>query len=373
MSDDDDELGGGPYRTHDEDDEDELPTVAASEAELVTMARALTAPHAYDVWSLLASSRSMPAKIGPTAAGLVGDALGQVWPALWKRDGARPGASIERGRVKRGRGWERHAVSPLTYSPATLAFLRWLVGSPLASAGNIDKLARMPLQIGDQVVVYLALDIAAGTPAQSVIARQPFVQATPLAWLGFPSLMTGTDVPDLEMLVTGPGAVVVEALTQDLATKWRATELSKRTMTDPEPLVALGATQDAILTELMDACDGVGRRDLAMFVIDAALPLLERGIAPIPTDLDMTKPLSVRAAARAAAGALLRGVQRWRDWDDRHRGVRFLDDDYEAAQMLLARFERVGRGGVDRAAQWLSELASLAPTTPAPAATVEPP
>ena len=356
-----------------EAEEDEQPTIAASEAELVTMARALTTPHAYDVWSLLASSRAMPPKIGPTSARLVADALNQIWPALWKRDGARPGASIERGRVKRGRGWERHAKAPLQYSGATIAFLRWLVGMPLATAGNVDKLAKMPLQIGDQVVIYLALDIAAGTPAQMVIARQPFVQAAPLAWIGFPQLMTGDDVPDLEMLVTGSGAVVIEALSQDLAAKWRAIEIGKRSMTDPEQLVALGASQDAVLTEFMDACDGVQRRDLALFVVDAALPLLERNVAPIPAELDQTKPLSVRAAGRAAAGALLRGVQRWRDWDERHRGVRFLDDDYEAAQMLLFRFERVGRVGVDRAAQWLSELSSLAPTTPAPAATVDPP
>ena len=361
--------GGGPYR----DAWEGPPEVSASEADLITMARALVAPHTYDMWSLVASSRPMPPKIGPTAARLVADALAQMWPALWKRDGARPGASIEKGKVKRGRGWERHTVVPLAYSSTTIALLRWMVGNALASGGNIEKLPRMPLQFGDQVAIYLALDVTVGTPAQAVIARQPLVQATPLAWLGFPNLMAGADPPDLETLVTGAGAIVVEALTVDLAARWRTLELGKRTMTDPDALVALGEAQDEVLEGFMATCDGAGRRELAGFVLDAALPLLERGIAPIPTDLDVTKPLSVRAAARNAAGALLRGVQRWREWDERHRGVRFLDDDYEASQLLLSRFERIGRGGVDRAAQWLADLASLAPTTPAPAATIEPP
>ncbi|HET9989908.1 MAG TPA: hypothetical protein VFQ65_15365, partial [Kofleriaceae bacterium] len=126
-----------------DDDEYELPaTVAASEAEIISMARALTAPQALDVWGLLAGARSMPAKIGPTCAELVGDALSQLWPALWRRDGARPGSSINTappsggaaspgqaglasraGKVVRGRGWERNPIAPLELSPFTLALL----------------------------------------------------------------------------------------------------------------------------------------------------------------------------------------------------------------------------------------------------------
>src|SRR5437867_1141505 len=106
---------------------DEPAQVAASEAELVMMARALIAPYAHDAWAMLAGARTMPAKIGPTCAELVADALRQLWPALWRRDGARPGASIESGRVVRGRGWERHAPPPLVHTPATLRLLRWLV------------------------------------------------------------------------------------------------------------------------------------------------------------------------------------------------------------------------------------------------------
>jgi hypothetical protein len=351
-----------------DDDEEDIPQVASSENDMILIARALTAPHQYDVWGLIAGARTMPAKIGPTAAGLIGDAFSQIWPALWKRDGARPGASVTNGGIVRGRGWERHSPPALKFTTASIAILRWMIANGLAGS-NVEKLPAQKLALGDQIVIYLALDITAGTPAQTIVARQPFVRAAPLVWLGYANLMAAgsADPPAFDELVTGVGAIVVEALQRDFAERWRAVELGKRSITEPEALVALGAAQDATLTGFMAACDKAGRRDLAGWVLDAALPQLERGVPPIPTDLDPTKPLSLRAAARNAAGALLRGVAKWQEWDDRHRGVRFLDDDYQAAQLLLARFERVGRAGVDRNAAWLAELAAL-PTLAAPGA-----
>src|SRR5260221_10450374 len=129
--------GFGPYRTPvDPDDDEMMPIIAASEAEIVTMARALTAPHAHDVWALLAGARVLPPRLGPTSAQLVGDALSQVWPALWKRDGARRGATIRDGKVVRGRGWERHPPTSLRFSDVALKVLRWLVATPLASTNN---------------------------------------------------------------------------------------------------------------------------------------------------------------------------------------------------------------------------------------------
>lgn len=348
-------------------EEDEPATVAASESEIISMARALTAPQALDVWGLLAGSRSMPGTIGETCAELVGDALDQVWPCLWRRDAARPGASIKAGKVVRGRGWERNQIAPLEYSKFTIALLRWLVEMPLATPGAVDKLAVKPETIGDQIVSYLALDVAAETPAQLTIARSSQVSRAPLAWLGFAHVIPGDPPASFDSLVTGPGAIAVEALQRDLAHRWRAVELTKRTMTDPDQLIAIGAAQDATLTRFMDACSRAGRRDLAGFVIDAMIPLLGREVAPFPNDLDRTKPLSARMAARNAAGALLRALSKWCDWDQQHRGVRFLDDDYEASQLLLARFEKALQHGADvLTSTWLAELASLSPTTPSP-------
>lgn len=365
---------------------DAVPAVAASEHELLQLARGLIEADASEVCATLYRTRALPPAISTTCARLLGETLAHAWPALWRRGAIQPGASISGaggdggsgGHVRRGRIWERHAPVGLGFSAATLRLLRWLLATPLAAPiSTLAPLAAGPLTVGDQVMIYLALDAAAGTPAQAAIAAQPLVRAAALAWLGFADRLGGEPPGELASLCHGAGAIVVEALTGELARRWRTVELGKRAIEAPDVLVALGAAQDATLGGFLAACDRDRRRDLAGFVIDAAAPLLSRGIAPFPARLDPEATLARRAAARVAAGALLRAVMTWARWDEAHRGVRFIDDDYATAQLLLARFEAIQATGAARAAAWLAELAALAPggatTVPASAATVNAP
>ena len=350
------------------DDLAEIPQVAASEHDLIMMARTLVmGPAAQeDIWSLLCSSRQVAPKIGPTCAALLEDTLRQAWRALWLRSGARPGASIDvgAGTTARGRLWERHAPVPLPFTSASVELLRWLVETPFA-APNASQAAlpARPLELGDQLLVYLALDAAHRTPAVRVLAAQPFVRAAPLAWLGFAHALArrGAAPPSAGSLTAGAGAIVVEALAGELARRWHAVELGKRAIFEPDALIDLGEAQDRTLTGFMASADAARRRDLALFVLEAAAPLLARGVAPLPAQLDPSTPLALRARARLAVGSLLRAVVRWGEWDQLHRGVRFIDDDYAAAQLLLERFEPVGSAGLARAAHWLTDLASLVP------------
>lgn len=337
--------------------------VAASEADLITMARTLLAPQTHDAWSALCRSRKLPDKIGETAEYVLEETLRQTWPALWRRGGTQPRQGLD---GKRGRGWQRAAApAELAFSAATMHLLRWLVAQPLgAPASTLDRLGPQPLAIGDQVLVYLALDAAASTPAITGIARQPFVRACPLAWLGFAHLFDEApgDKVDFATLTTGPGAHVVAALGDELARRWFQVELGKRQLTSPDAATALGAAQDATLTRFMAACDQARRRDLAGWIVEAARPSLERNIAPLPAQLDPSTTLSARLAGRVACGALLRALVAWSRWDQEHRGVRFIDDDYAAAQVMLAGFEKIGAAGVERAELWLSDLAALTPS-----------
>jgi hypothetical protein len=343
----------------------------ATEHDLVLLARGLVVPSP-QVTALLYRGGELPAAISQTCAQLLGDALAQVWPALWRRGGTEPAVSLDGDAARRGRIWERHAPAGLTFSVATLKLLRWLLATPLnMPRSTLAPLAAEPLTVGDQVITYLALDVAAGTPAQAAIAAQPLVRGAPLAWLGFADQLAGAP-PAFATLCTGAGAIVVESLTPELARRWRAVELGKRAITVPGELIALGAAQDGTLAGFLAACDHQRRRDLAGFVLDAAAPLIAAGIAPAPATLDPLAPLARRAEARVAAGALLRGVMTWAAWDQAHRGVRFIDDDYAVAQVLLARFESIQATGAARAAAWLADLAALAPTTrPPSAATVD--
>ena len=353
---------------------EEIPRVAASESDLLIMARTLVAgPDAQDdIWSLLCAGRTLPPRIGTTCAGLLEDTLGQVWHALWQRGGTRPRASVKGdGTTVRGRLWERYPVTPLEFTAATVQLLRWLVSQSFAAApSTIAELKAMPLSIGDQIMIYLALDASRATPAARVLAAQPLIAGAPLAWLGFAPLFAAhrhAPPQRYTSLIEGAGAIAVEALADELAQRWYAAELAKRQVEDPAELIALGAAQDAVLEQFMGACDAARRRDLARFVLDAAAPLLARNLSPHVVALDPRRPLSERAKARIAAGALMRAINRWNDWDQLHRGVRYIDDDYQAAQLLLQAFERIGPPGVARAQGFLAELASLAPTAPAPA------
>jgi FtsH ternary system-associated peptide len=354
------------------DDEDEVPKVAASEHDILVMARALISGPASqdDIWSLLCAGRVVPPKIGTTCAELLEDTLRMAWFALAQRGGWRPGMSIDRtGAAVRGRVWTRYQPLPLAFTSATVKLLRWLVAQSFAAPpSTIAELpaSATPLAMGDEVMIYLALDATRPTPAARVIAAQPFVHQSALAWLGFAPLLAvkGTPPASFGALTEGVGAVVIEALSDELARKWHASELWKRGLEAPEELISLGAAQDAVLGRFMDACDKRKRRDLGRFLLDAALPLITKGVIPAPVQLDPKSPLSVRAAARTASGALLRAITRWYDWDQQHRGIRYIDDDYASSQLLLQHFERIGATGVARVTGWLADLASLAPVVP---------
>jgi len=322
------------------------------ERDVVMMARALVAPD--DNVAVIGSCPTWFDAISPACAELVADALRPLWPSLWRRGGARAGVVVRGDTLARGRPWERAPVASLVHTTATLDVLRWLVVTRDIS----PTLDIAPLGIGDEVVIYLALELADTSRQLDALARQPLVRASPLAWLGFAHAMTG-EPPPFDELVTGAGAVVVDVLARELAERWRRVEMAKRTMTSVPELVGLGHAQDAVLDGFMAACDRHRRRDLAGFVLDAAAPMLARDLPPFPDALDRDVPLAVRAKARVSAGALLRAVVRWIAWDQQHRDVRFIDDDYAVAQHLLARVEAAGPVG--KAVRWLDELASLAP------------
>src|SRR5687767_13421090 len=114
----------------------EIPQVAASEHDMIMLARTLIAGSSAhdDIWALLCATRGVAPKIGPTCAELLEDTLQHAWRALWLRGGSRPGASVRGGGATvRGRLWERHQPLPLVFTQATIKLLRWLVATPFAA------------------------------------------------------------------------------------------------------------------------------------------------------------------------------------------------------------------------------------------------
>ncbi|MGE0547088.1 MAG: hypothetical protein AB7O24_02950 [Kofleriaceae bacterium] len=344
------------------------PRVAASESDMIAMARALVSPDPRAAVAMMGVTRRPRSPISVAAAALVADALRMMWPALFRRNGVRSTAALG---GTRGKIWERYAPATLEYSPVTLEVLRWLVDHR-SHGSQAGKLAEAPMKLGDQLVVYLAVD-ALDANGQARLIEQPLLRSVPLAWLGYAHLLQDVPTCSFDSLATGVGGIVVEALAPELARRWFDAALAQRKISATAKLSMIGAAQDATLTAWMDSCDRHHRRDLASFVIDAAAPVLERGLFPVLAELDPTVRIAERMAARVAAGALLRGVTRWATWDEQHRGVRFIDDDYGAAQYLLGRFERIGSAGVERARNWLAQLAALTPTRGAASDSIEGP
>jgi hypothetical protein len=119
--------------------------------------------------------------------------------------------------------------------------------------------------------------------------------------------------------------------------------------------------------------DAAGRRDLAGFLLDAGRPLLEQPASRWVEGLSLTAALSARSAAARASGALLRALGRLAQWDKEHRAVRFFDDTYDAAQLLLSEWSHFGEAGFRRAADLERELATSLTTAGAIPATLPPP
>lgn len=353
-----------------------LRRVAQSEYDLLTVARALVGEGSYaTIEPIVHIGRKLPPKIGPTAMRLLEETLSRgVILELARRGGWRPAQHLNAHGMPSAtaRLWERHATPPaIPFSKLTIELLRWL------SAGQKGDLADAPATLGDELIMYFALELLASGGAAATLAEQPPVRGSRLCWLGFPDVLV-RHAPPATGGLTGPafapymkdaGAIVLEALQADLARRVLEIERSKRTIRRLDAMAALGATQTALFDAFMAACDTAKRRDLAGFLIEAGTKLLARPVPPTAwiETLELIGPLSERTAATRAAGSFLRALVRWKTWDDEHRGVRFIDDGYDASQLLLRRYEQLGerlRHGEDV----LRALDSLTAAAPTPAA-----
>ena len=320
------------------------PRVSQSEGELLALAAAIVSGEGLgSVDPLLGKRRELPPRLSPPALDVLESTLSRgAVLALAKRGGWRPERHLLGDAAKGGRLWDRHAPLALSFSRDSIELLRWLQGG---GSGKFRDFS----QPGDALFAFLALDLFCGAAIGESLATLPAIRRIPLAWLAFPDLLSASGPMTLAdaawgPLCTGPFAVIVEALQQDLARRWLAVERQKFGQLGREELSVIGEGQEAALTAFLCAANGAGRRDLAFFMLDAGATLLRKG-PPASTwisGMEGGGTVAERARARRGAAAFLRALGRWRSWDEEHRGVRFVDDGYDAAQLLLARYERYG-------------------------------
>lgn len=348
--------------------------VAASEFDLLTVARALVGDLSPDaVEPLLRLPRKLPPKLGSTAVRLLEQILGRgLVLELCRRGGWRDEGYLRDGDVVRGRLWQRVDTPPsLHLTGLSVQVCRWLTAAPLSVVQECKPLkARQTPLPADQLVLYLACDLAQRCGCAEPLARAAAFRRAPLCWVGFPELLSLGGAPtDAEAdpaafaaLVQDPlGRVVLEALQQDLARRWFCAEQHKAHVIDAGQMIALGASQQRVVEGLMRGAEEQGRRDLLGFVPAAGVRLLRHRPAARRwvQSLSGQGSLQQREAACRGAGAFLQALQQLHRWAEQARGVRFFDDDYEAGQLLLRQWEPLGPSGVDHARQLLSQLSSL--------------
>lgn len=344
--------------------------VAASEAQLLTIARALTGAVAPEsVSAALRSETTLPDGIGPTCRRLLEATLARgAISELARRGGWRPARHLAAGGEPgpAGRLWDRHAPPELRFGATTFHLLRWLCRTPLATASTRSIEGDGTLALGDQLLAYLACDLLVRVGCGGALGRERLFARSPLCWLGFPDrlapqLERAPTLPAFAPLVTGGGAVLLEALQADLARRWLEVERGKRGVRRIEAMRALGRAQEAVLAAFTDAAAAAGRRDLAGFLVSAARALLSRppSARSLVEGLETKATIRERSEAHRAAGAFLRGLSRLSGWLAEARATRFFDEGYASAQLLLAEWEFLAERGQGSADGILRQLEAL--------------
>jgi hypothetical protein len=352
--------------------------VSPTEHELLTLARAIVGLGQYaPVEDLLRDRHTLPERLSPGAMHVLRDTLskGSVL-ALARCGGWRKRRYLHDGQERSGRLWERHPPPALHFSALSFRALRWLLEEPLVKHGCAALPGDEPPTLADELFLYLCCRLVSGTTCAKAVGAQPAFRRSALCWLGFPDLL-GAAPPTLTASAFAPllanGGWLLDALREDLARRWRKLEESKRLLHEPEALVALGAAQEAVLSAFLDAVDAAGRRQLAGFLLEAGRPLLDPPATRWVEGLSLSASLGLRAQAARAAGAYLRALGRLARWDAEHRAVRFFDDTYDAAQLLLSEWSPFGEAGFRRAADLERELSTSLTTASAFPATLPPP
>lgn len=279
---------------------------------------------------LLAEDHSFPPKIGPTALGILQSTLARGVVLCLVRDS---GWRVEKGR---GRLWDRHPTPKLEFTEWSFRLLRGLLTRHLLSECP-PLVPGERLGDGDHI---LALRVAQALVSERLELGLQLVAHAPLVQLAYGGLIQAEPVDWVDFL-TGR-TWMIEGLSGHLAEGMLLAELDSLIDRSPQRVIARSTRRRRIYDGFLDAIDRLDRRDLVE-------PLLRAGERLIPDPaqppglgaigLDPSTSLGERMEARAASTVLLDALIRVEGFHHRDRTVRFFDEDYDAAQRRLARWE----------------------------------
>ncbi len=334
--------------------------VTQQEANLLTVARAaLGVAGPTDLTRLLVTSLTPPAKLGPTARGLLQDTLARGTVLSLARGGG--WAEGHHGRL-----WERQSQPPkLEFTGSMIRLLQWVLKTPLAEYDVAPLVLERGLTPAEEVVAALLLQRVKGTACETTVARQSVFRASPLVVLMHAGTLalahSLTKIPPIRL---ADHATAIVGLRDVLARSWAAAEGLSAELDRPEQVTRLGQAQGAVIAEFFKALGHrLEHRVLAGFLVDAAGQWLStpRTANSYVASLNPTAPMRDRVEARRSAGALVRSMGQLRTWDHEHRAMHFIDDDFAQGQALVRDWAGFGDAGF-RAAELLAGELDALPT-----------
>lgn len=322
-------------------------TVTRAEGNLLTLARvAVGLIPPVDATRLLVMPSPSPAKLGPTARGLLADTLSRGTALSLLRHG----------------GWARAPweTPPLHFGANTIQLLQWMLATPLAEVEVKPLALPGPPSPAEDFLVATLLFQLRGTGFEAALARQVEFRRWPLTVLAHTAVLSHevalTAAPTFDLAVLAPWLVSMRSL---LASAWLSAEKMKRDVRPVEQLARIGRAQAMVLKAFLDAAET--NRELASFLIDMAAQFFHRPRTAdeLTRSLSSEAPLRERVDARRLAGATWRALARLREWDAQHRTVRFIDDGYDVAQKLVREWESLGDQGFAQAAALVAQLDAI--------------
>jgi hypothetical protein len=271
---------------------------------------------------------------------------------LAQRGGWRDERHLRNEKPVGGRLWQRTPPEKLGlhFSKRSMEFLLWITSVRPSDKQPSWQPDYKKLTHGDLLLLFFAheglRDTVEGLGAPTLRKRAPYMYHG-LCWLAYPEDFTQVPedvVPDFTPWIDGVGGCILEALQPDLLARWIHVESGKERIEQPAVMRALGVSQDRVLTAFLNAIEKVGRRDLARFLLRAAMQLLGSHAHPgmWTGALQMGgQRLADRAATYQAATALLRHLDRLAGWARWARSCGYFDEGYDAAQLWLADWEQV--------------------------------
>jgi hypothetical protein len=312
---------------------------------------------------ILAKPTARPKCLSRDAVALLEDALSKGCVQFLARRGWMRERFLHAGKTTEGRLWQRAPPDQLglTFSAHTLEFLVQIVSGTIGSASLVID----ALTIGDRLLLVLAFDALKHTDSGKTMRdKWTPLQQDGLCRLAFVGELADSSQRfriDWQPWLTGMGTSILECLQTWLADRWVELERQKETISTVARMRTLGAAQQRVCGEYLDALDLAQRRDLARCFLDASRRLLKdqptarRWIRSLDAS---SQRLAQRTAVYRDALAFVRQMERLAQWQQQALGVGYFDDGYEASQLWKSDWERCGGDELcDRARTIVREVA----------------